>query len=76
MDSNKRTLAIRFHVEDGFRKKRTRFVRCDECGTTETPQSRKGPDGATLCNACGMRYRHFARRVRRRMSFEFILCDQ
>ncbi|KAF7004431.1 hypothetical protein CFC21_019652 [Triticum aestivum] len=31
---------------------------CGHCHTTETPQWRNGPDGpATLCNACGIRYR-------------------
>ncbi|CAO3685388.1 unnamed protein product [Rhizopus stolonifer] len=29
---------------------------CHSCGTTETPEWRRGPDGArTLCNACGLR---------------------
>uniref|UniRef100_A0A0D9XKC0 GATA-type domain-containing protein n=1 Tax=Leersia perrieri TaxID=77586 RepID=A0A0D9XKC0_9ORYZ len=33
-------------------------LRCRHCGKTETPQWRRGPDGArTLCNACGVRYR-------------------
>jgi len=28
---------------------------CMECGTTTTPQWRRGPDGpGTLCNACGV----------------------
>lgn len=30
--------------------------KCHSCGTTETPEWRRGPDGArTLCNACGLR---------------------
>ncbi|KAG1460660.1 hypothetical protein G6F56_005897 [Rhizopus delemar] len=30
--------------------------RCHSCNTTETPEWRRGPDGArTLCNACGLR---------------------
>lgn len=30
--------------------------RCHSCQTTETPEWRRGPDGArTLCNACGLR---------------------
>lgn len=30
--------------------------RCHSCHTTETPEWRRGPDGArTLCNACGLR---------------------
>nr|TKW07382.1 hypothetical protein SEVIR_7G302700v2 [Setaria viridis] len=31
---------------------------CVHCGSSETPQWREGPEGpATLCNACGLRYR-------------------
>lgn len=41
---------------------------CQACGTTETPEWRRGPDGArTLCNACGL---HFAKLVRKRMQQE------
>jgi hypothetical protein len=30
--------------------------KCHSCSTTETPEWRRGPDGArTLCNACGLR---------------------
>lgn len=30
---------------------------CTDCGTTDSPEWRKGPMGAkTLCNACGLRY--------------------
>lgn len=30
---------------------------CVDCGTTQSPEWRKGPTGAkTLCNACGLRY--------------------
>lgn len=30
--------------------------RCHSCNTTDTPEWRRGPDGArTLCNACGLR---------------------
>ncbi|ORY91123.1 GATA zinc finger-domain-containing protein, partial [Syncephalastrum racemosum] len=29
---------------------------CHSCHTTQTPEWRRGPDGArTLCNACGLR---------------------
>ncbi|PWN52900.1 GATA-domain-containing protein, partial [Violaceomyces palustris] len=39
---------------------------CQACGTNETPEWRRGPDGArTLCNACGL---HFAKLVRKRNS--------
>ncbi|KAL7341928.1 hypothetical protein BJY59DRAFT_647841 [Rhodotorula toruloides] len=43
------------------RKKKSRveegeFV-CRDCGTVESPEWRKGPDGPkSLCNACGLRY--------------------
>ncbi|GAA5973238.1 hypothetical protein JCM8115_005413 [Rhodotorula mucilaginosa] len=43
------------------KKKKTRveegeFV-CRDCGTVESPEWRKGPDGPkSLCNACGLRY--------------------
>ncbi|OBZ83760.1 GATA zinc finger domain-containing protein 8 [Choanephora cucurbitarum] len=31
--------------------------KCHSCNTTETPEWRRGPDGArTLCNACGLHY--------------------
>jgi hypothetical protein len=30
--------------------------RCHSCNISETPEWRRGPDGArTLCNACGLR---------------------
>ncbi|KNC78534.1 hypothetical protein SARC_09038 [Sphaeroforma arctica JP610] len=37
---------------------RDRVVRsCIECGSTKTPQWRRGPDGSVcLCNACGLRH--------------------
>lgn len=39
---------------------------CQSCGTSDTPEWRRGPDGArTLCNACGL---HFAKLVRKRNS--------
>ncbi|RIA97101.1 hypothetical protein C1645_801994 [Glomus cerebriforme] len=38
--------------------------RCHSCNITETPEWRRGPDGArTLCNACGL---HFAKITRER----------
>ncbi|KAI7883453.1 GATA-domain-containing protein [Lichtheimia hyalospora FSU 10163] len=37
--------------------------RCHSCNTTETPEWRRGPDGArTLCNACGLHYSKLLRR--------------
>ncbi|ORX80255.1 hypothetical protein K493DRAFT_150413, partial [Basidiobolus meristosporus CBS 931.73] len=36
---------------------------CAECGTTNSPEWRKGPSGAkTLCNACGLRWSKKSRR--------------
>ncbi|KAK9667590.1 hypothetical protein K7432_017649 [Basidiobolus ranarum] len=38
--------------------------RCHACNSTETPEWRRGPDGArTLCNACGL---HYAKLTRKR----------
>ncbi|CAJ0824758.1 9562_t:CDS:2 [Entrophospora sp. SA101] len=38
--------------------------RCHSCNIQETPEWRRGPDGArTLCNACGL---HFAKLTRKR----------
>ncbi|KAI9222406.1 hypothetical protein BC828DRAFT_378502 [Blastocladiella britannica] len=51
--------------EDPNKRKRKRRVAalggderaCIDCGTTSSPEWRKGPTGAkTLCNACGLRY--------------------
>ncbi|KAK9688088.1 white collar 2 type of transcription factor [Basidiobolus ranarum] len=36
---------------------------CTECGTTDSPEWRKGPLGVkTLCNACGLRWSKKSRR--------------
>jgi hypothetical protein len=49
------------HGDDGGRRDsagRQRTGVCSLCHATETPQWRTGPDGpATLCNACGIRYK-------------------
>lgn len=38
--------------------------RCHACNSSETPEWRRGPDGArTLCNACGL---HYAKMERKR----------
>ncbi|KAG8905915.1 hypothetical protein FRB99_007995 [Tulasnella sp. 403] len=47
-------------------KKRSRATppgKCHSCFSTETPEWRRGPDGArTLCNACGL---HYAKMIKR-----------
>ncbi|KAI9321606.1 GATA zinc finger-domain-containing protein [Dichotomocladium elegans] len=38
--------------------------RCHSCNISETPEWRRGPDGArTLCNACGL---HYAKLIRKK----------
>ncbi|KAG6372258.1 hypothetical protein JVT61DRAFT_8061 [Boletus reticuloceps] len=48
-------------------RKRSRAIppgKCHSCNIRETPEWRRGPDGArTLCNACGL---HYAKLVRKR----------
>ncbi|KAK4031885.1 hypothetical protein C8A01DRAFT_51182 [Parachaetomium inaequale] len=37
--------------------------RCNSCNRVDTPEWRRGPDGArTLCNACGLHYAKLERR--------------
>ncbi|KAI9312289.1 hypothetical protein BX666DRAFT_872855 [Dichotomocladium elegans] len=44
-------------------KRSTAGQRCHSCHTTETPEWRRGPDGArTLCNACGLHYSKLLRK--------------
>ncbi|CDH48308.1 hypothetical protein RO3G_03309 [Lichtheimia corymbifera JMRC:FSU:9682] len=58
------------NLQDGVRgsyrrrtKKTTVGQRCHSCHTTETPEWRRGPDGArTLCNACGLHYSKLMRK--------------
>eukprot|EP01111_Echinosteliopsis_oligospora_P013106 TRINITY_DN4615_c0_g1_i1.p1 TRINITY_DN4615_c0_g1~~TRINITY_DN4615_c0_g1_i1.p1 ORF type:complete len:390 (+),score=68.56 TRINITY_DN4615_c0_g1_i1:313-1482(+) len=39
------------------KRKNTEHLVCRHCGTTETPEWRRGPDGCkSLCNACGLYY--------------------
>ncbi|KAJ5704472.1 hypothetical protein N7536_000161 [Penicillium majusculum] len=47
---------------DGQRVKDT--LRCHSCNRAETPEWRRGPDGArTLCNACGLHYARLSKAV-------------
>ncbi|KAE8383545.1 hypothetical protein BDV26DRAFT_287384 [Aspergillus bertholletiae] len=45
-------------IQDSDRKKKQKgeYV-CTDCGTSDSPEWRKGPEGPkTLCNACGLRW--------------------
>ncbi|KAG2232567.1 hypothetical protein INT48_000947 [Thamnidium elegans] len=45
--------------------------RCHSCNISETPEWRRGPDGArTLCNACGL---HYAKLTKKKVKQEIIL---
>lgn len=63
------------HIDDGksggfagvdTKKRRGRAAppgRCHSCNRAETPEWRRGPDGArTLCNACGLHYAKLTRK--------------
>jgi Zn ribbon nucleic-acid-binding protein len=65
-----------YSTEDGSSRKRNRPHKkprnrrglggheCSMCGTKDTPQWRKGPQGpSTLCNACGLQYRKFCEKT-------------
>ncbi|KAG0050316.1 hypothetical protein BGZ83_004897 [Gryganskiella cystojenkinii] len=57
------------HQKYRKRAKRTHPLgRCLSCDTTDTPEWRRGPDGArTLCNACGL---HYAKLVKRQKQLQ------
>ncbi|KAI9497991.1 hypothetical protein BDB00DRAFT_868124 [Zychaea mexicana] len=52
------------NLQDSIGNKKTTIgQRCHSCHTNETPEWRRGPDGArTLCNACGLHYSKLVRR--------------
>ena len=56
------------NVAADVKKRRGRAAppgRCHSCNRIDTPEWRRGPDGArTLCNACGL---HYAKLERRRL---------
>ncbi|CAI2169106.1 9138_t:CDS:2 [Funneliformis geosporum] len=64
---NKRTSSGISPARPKYRKRTKRPAppgRCHSCNIQETPEWRRGPDGArTLCNACGL---HFAKLTRKR----------
>ncbi|CAG8507612.1 3495_t:CDS:2 [Cetraspora pellucida] len=64
---NKRTTSGVAPTRPKYRKRTKRPAppgRCHSCNIQETPEWRRGPDGArTLCNACGL---HFAKLTRKR----------
>ncbi|KAI8665772.1 GATA-type domain-containing protein [Fusarium keratoplasticum] len=48
------------------RRRAAAWGRCHRCGRTDTPEWRRGPDGArTLCNACGLVHAKLERKLRR-----------
>jgi hypothetical protein len=55
-------------VDDGEKRRKlgvvaTAELYCHSCGTTDTPEWRRGPDGCkSLCNACGLHYAKILRR--------------
>jgi hypothetical protein len=62
--SNESVTNINNHAKQRKRGKRPQFRgRCHSCNISETPEWRRGPDGArTLCNACGLHYAKLARK--------------
>jgi len=45
------------------KRRNTEHLFCRHCGTTETPEWRRGPDGRkSLCNACGLYYSKMIKR--------------
>ncbi|KAJ5934885.1 hypothetical protein N7466_004432 [Penicillium verhagenii] len=46
------------NLQEGDRRKRLKGQHvCSDCGTADSPEWRKGPNGPkTLCNACGLRW--------------------
>lgn len=56
-------------IDDGEKRRKLGIVAtpselyCHSCGTTDTPEWRRGPDGCkSLCNACGLHYAKILRR--------------
>ncbi|KAF1805156.1 GATA-type zinc finger transcription factor [Mucor lusitanicus] len=62
--SNESVTNVNNHARQRKRGKRPQFRgRCHSCNISETPEWRRGPDGArTLCNACGLHYAKLARK--------------
>ncbi|KAH7165114.1 hypothetical protein DER46DRAFT_507622 [Fusarium sp. MPI-SDFR-AT-0072] len=62
---SKHTMQPSFSVTE-IKKKRARTARpsrCRRCSRIDTPEWRRGPDGArTLCNACGLHYAKLKRK--------------
>lgn len=50
--------------KSNFAQKAAPPGRCHSCNRAETPEWRRGPDGArTLCNACGLHYAKLTRKI-------------
>lgn len=55
---------VRSMDESDRRKRLKGEYRCSDCGTSDSPEWRKGPKGPkTLCNACGLRWAKKKRQV-------------
>ncbi|KAI2640089.1 hypothetical protein GGS21DRAFT_397747 [Xylaria nigripes] len=58
--------ASSYGMGEGVKKRRGRAAppgRCHSCNRIDTPEWRRGPDGArTLCNACGLHYAKLERK--------------
>jgi len=53
-------------TKNGYAKQCKRVGKCYHCGTTDSPEWRKGPEGAnTLCNACGLRFATITKKRKR-----------
>ncbi|ORY93613.1 hypothetical protein BCR43DRAFT_497238 [Syncephalastrum racemosum] len=63
-EDNDDTMSSLRRLRQRKRRKRTVFQgRCHSCNISETPEWRRGPDGArTLCNACGLHYAKLERK--------------
>jgi len=53
-------------IKNGYSKQCKKAGKCYHCGTTDSPEWRKRPEGAnTLCNACGLRFATITKKRKR-----------
>lgn len=54
----------------GRKSRRSNAASCTHCGTSSTPEWRRGPDGCrTLCNACGLFYSKLRKKFAKNAEF-------